>query len=88
MPIEEAVQDAGHEVQEAEEEAEEAARRPEVKAPTKEEVRGHNVSHLPVQSWCPQCVAGRGKDDARRAREDPEIARGAEVHFDNAFLRN
>ena len=88
MPIEEAVQDAGHEGQEADEEAEEAVRRPEVKAPTKEEVRRHNVSHLPFRSWCPQCVACRGKDDAHRAREDPEAARGAEVHFDYAFLRN
>ena len=88
MPVEEAVQDAGHEGQEAEEEAEEAVRRPDVKAPTKEEVRRHNVSHLPFRSWCPQCVAGRGKDHAHRAREDPEAARGAEVHFDYAFLRN
>ena len=82
MPIEEAVQDAGHEGQEAEGEAEEAVRRPEVKAPTKEEVRRHNVSHLPFRSWCPQCVAGRKKDHAHRAREDLEAARGAEVHFD------
>ena len=86
MPIDEEVLEEGHEGQE--EEAEEAKRRPDIKVPSKEEVRRHNVSHLPYRSWCPQCVAGRGKDHAHHAREKSEESRGEEVHFDYAFLRN
>ena len=63
-------------------------RKPEIKAPTREEVRRHNVSHLPFRSWCPQCVAGRGKHYPHHAREDCEETRGLEMHFDYAFLRN
>ena len=84
--IDEEVLEEGHGIQE--EEAEEAKRRPEIKAPSKEEVRRHNVSHLPYRSWYPQCVAGRGKDHAHHARLKSEESRGEEVHFDYAFLRN
>jgi len=31
--------------------------------PTEEERRAHEVSHVPYRSWCPACVAGRGKSD-------------------------
>ena len=71
-----------------EEEAEEAKRKLEVRTPTKEEVRKHNVSHLPFRSWCPQCVAGRGNDDPHKDRAEHEGGRGPEVHFDYAFMRN
>ena len=83
MPVEEESDE-----KELEEEAEEAVRKAEVRTPTKEEVRKHNVSHLPFRNWCPQCVAGRGKDERHPEREEPEGGRGAEVHFDYAFLRN
>ena len=29
--------------------------------PTPEEIRQHNLSHVPSQKWCPHRVAGRGK---------------------------
>ena len=45
-----------------EEEAQEALRRTPAKMPTEEEVKTHNVSHLPFRDWCPDCVAGRAKD--------------------------
>ena len=32
--------------------------------PTNEEIRVHEVSHTPYRSWCPFCVAGRGKSDS------------------------
>jgi len=30
-------------------------------APTQEEIRAHEVAHEPYRSWCPACVAGRGR---------------------------
>ena len=29
--------------------------------PSSEEVRQHNLSHVPYRNWCPHCIAGRGK---------------------------
>ena len=43
MPIEEELEEQG--VEEEQEEAEEAHRKAEVRAPTEEEVRKHNVPH-------------------------------------------
>lgn len=31
--------------------------------PSFEEVEAHNVTHLPYRSWCPVCVASRGRED-------------------------
>lgn len=47
--------------------------------PSEEEVRQHNISHVPYRSWCPHCVRGKGRslvhknavssaDDAGRVR--------------------
>lgn len=69
-------------------EAQEQIRRAEVHTPSKEEVRRHNITHMPHRTWCPQCVAGRSKDDAHRERHEPQEGRGAEVHYEYAFLRN
>ena len=51
-----------------EEEAQEALRRTPAKMPTEEEVKTHNVSHLPFRDWCPDCVAGRAKDWRNKQR--------------------
>ena len=69
-------------------EAQEPVRKAEIHTPSKEEVRRHNITHMPHRTWCPQCVAGRSKDDAHRERHELPEGRGAEVHFDYAFLRN
>ena len=39
--------------------------------PTPEEVRLHNIAHIPYRAWCRHCVRGRGKNSAheRRAQE-------------------
>ena len=50
-----------------EEEAQEALRRTPARLPSEEEVRAHNVSHLPFRDWCPDCVAGRAKDWPHRS---------------------
>jgi len=31
--------------------------------PSEAEVRQHNLTHMPHQSWCPVCIKARGKDD-------------------------
>ena len=53
-------------------EAQEPVRKAEIPTPSKEEVRIHNTTHMPHRSWCPQCVAGRSKDDAHRERHEPQ----------------
>ena len=45
-----------------------ARRRPE--QPTEQEIADHEASgHEPYRSWCPDCVAGRGRADAHIQRE-------------------
>ena len=52
--------------------------------PTPEEVRKHNILHLPYRSWCRHCVAGRGQAPPhRRARSDRQMA---EVGVDYFFM--
>ena len=61
MPVEAESEQIYEEQIDAEDEveAQEPVRRREVPTPSKEEVRRHNITHLPYISWCPQCVAGR-----------------------------
>ena len=37
--------------------------------PSAEEIRQHNVSHIPYRNLCPHCVAGRGKAHPHRSHE-------------------
>ncbi len=32
------------------------------KLPTAEEVRQHDITHMPYRNWCPHCVRGRGEE--------------------------
>ena len=45
--------------------------------PSSEEIRQHNLSHVPYRNWCPHCVAGRGRSKPHRGhtseREIPVI---------------
>ena len=34
--------------------------------PSKEEVRIHNLTHLPYRSWCPHCVRGKARRHRKR----------------------
>ena len=34
--------------------------------PTEQEIKEHNVTHLPHRSWCPVCVKARGREDMHR----------------------
>ena len=54
--------------------------------PTNEEIRIHEVTHVPYRSWCPCCVAGRGKSDFHLKRDEEDKA-VAGVHVDYWFLR-
>ena len=56
------------------------------KGPSNEERRKHRLTHFPFRSWCPECVAGRGRDHAHRRRE-PEEREFNEIFFDYAFPR-
>ena len=79
----------GLEDEEDMEEAEVMKRKKEVRAPSREEIRVHRITHLPFRSWCAECVAGRAKDEAhhKRMEEDQEDSI-KEVHFDYMMMRN
>jgi hypothetical protein len=71
-----------------EEEAQEAMRRTPAKLPSDEEVRAHNVSHLPFRDWCPDCVAGRAKDWPHKTWREVEKLEHPEIHMDYCFPRD
>ena len=51
--------------------------------PGVEEVREHELTHLPFRNWCDHCVRGRGEERPhRRVRDDPVQH---EVHLDFCF---
>ena len=50
-------------------EQQEAQRAKGVKAPeqpTQQQIRVHNLTHLPYRNWCPICVESRGKADSHK----------------------
>ena len=34
--------------------------------PTQQQIREHNLTHLPYRNWCPICVKSRGKADSHK----------------------
>ena len=40
--------------------------------PTEEEIKVHNVTHMPFRSWCPHCVAAAAKASPHERRGDDE----------------
>ena len=53
--------------------------------PSKEEREEHMKLHLPFRSWCRDCVAGRGKEEAcRKVGRSPEGV--PEIHMDFMFM--
>ena len=60
---------------------------PQLKQPTSEQVRLHNLVHVPYQPWCRLCVASRAPDQPHHQiprTEDPQ--RISLVEIDYAFL--
>ena len=73
---------------EGEPEAEAGRRNPlkvqDPQLPSEEEVKCHELTHLPYRSWCSHCVRGKGKAiDHRKQNTDPKIP---EVHVDYCFF--
>ena len=53
------------------------------KRPTEEEVKEHELTHLPFRNWCKHCVAGKGTETpCRRSEGGGELP---EFHVDWAF---
>ena len=60
------------------------AKLPEPRLPSDEDVKLHQMTHLPYRNWCEHCIRGRGKEMSHtRNRETPATP---EVHFDFAFM--
>ena len=50
--------------------------------PTNEEIEEHELTHLPFQSWCKECVQGRGMQAPRhRAKKDDQPMKVFHVDF-------
>ena len=69
---------------------EKGAREPAVyskpKEPSAEERAIHETTHLPFKSWCPDCVAGRGRDLAhKRILEEQD---SPAMQFGYSFLKS
>ena len=67
---------------EGEPEAETGPRNPvkvqDPQLPSEEEVKCHELTHLPYRSWCSHCVRGKGRAiDHRKTEQRPEDSRGA-----------
>ena len=54
--------------------------------PTEEERRAHEVSHVPYRSWCPACVAGRGRSDRHAVATEAEEHQKPVVSMDYCYL--
>eukprot|EP00971_Amphidinium_carterae_P347420 6489422-Amphidinium_carterae.1 len=49
--------------------------KPKPDTPSREEIEQHRAAgHVPFRSWCRCCVAGKGRGDRHRAKEDGEVA--------------
>ena len=63
----------------------EAKTRKDPGLPSAEEIKRHNVTHLPYRSWCAHCVRGRGvghphlSKKTQQLREVPTV--GADYHY-------
>ena len=55
--------------------------------PTNDEIKSHEITHTPYRSWCPCCVAARGKSSPHSKGVEEEKA-VASVHVDYWFLRD
>ena len=40
--------------------------------PCEEEVRIHNLTHIPFRDWCPYCVQGRAASAAHKKRKEED----------------
>ena len=52
--------------------SEKAKTRKQTKAPSPEEGKIHNLTHLPHQRWCETCLRGRSTEDRHLAQPKPE----------------
>ena len=51
--------------------------------PTEQNIKEHNVTHLPHRSWCPVCVKARGREDMHRNVLDEGIKAFGESEHDD-----
>ena len=58
------------------------------KAPSAEEMRLHRLTHYPFRSWCPVCVAARGKNWPHLRMPEEVPSEVPTISFDYCFLRD
>ena len=87
-PMEAADDDVGEAEHEEMTEGREVASRTSPKAPSAEERRMHNITHIPFRSWCPHCVAARGKNFPHLRSSEVKEDEFPCVHLDYCFMRD
>ena len=87
-PFEGTEEDVGENEQEEITEGREVASRSSPKAPTEEERRTHCITHIPFRSWCPHCVAARGRNFPHLRKTEDKKDEHVSVHLDYCFLRD
>ena len=56
--------------------------------PTRQEIEEHELTHTPYRSWCPQCVQGRGRQNAHKANKEKEDKGVPAFHLDYWIMRD
>ena len=59
---------------------------PTPSTPSAQEVREHELTHLPYRAWCPHCVRGRGKSMDHRVLDAETSHSVPHVSMDYSFL--
>ncbi len=54
--------------------------------PTRKEIDEHNINHLPYRSWCPVCVAAKGRETAHYKRGAGDLNEIPVISMDYGFL--
>ena len=75
-----------------EREEEEQGRQPATRRtpaePTRKEIEEHELTHTPFRSWCPQCVQGRGRQNAHKTNKEGEEKGLPSFHLDYWIMRD
>ena len=62
--------------------------------PSAEEIKKHNLTHLPYRNWCSHCVMGRGKEDPHHrvktdnSNDDDEVEGKPVIQLDYMQLKS
>ena len=57
------------------------------RVPTQEERDAHEAMHIPHEEWCEVCMAGRGRNKARKKSQEPQGRRRKVIALVHRWMR-